>query len=119
MIFRKNQKIPIKKALQSKYQLMFFQDIYVDYLNPKFYDDGIVNVASRACQRGPILPRERVLGLNFMFLDPKEVSKPKMSLIKVVRRPKIDFVAKSQSLCVQQLLLTTFLVWRPPCGKKT
>ena len=70
---------------------MFFQDIYVDYLNPKFHDDGIVIVASRACQRGPILPRERVLGLKFMFLDPKEVSKPKMSLIEVVGHILIDF----------------------------
>ena len=70
---------------------MFFQDIYVDYLNPKFHDDGIVIVASRACQRGPILPRERVLGLKFMFLDPKEVSKPKMLLIEVVGHIMIDF----------------------------
>ena len=70
---------------------MFFQDIYVDYLNPKFHDDGIVIVAFRACQRGPILPRERVLGLKFMFLDPKEVSKPKMSLIEVVGHILIDF----------------------------
>ena len=70
---------------------MFFQDIHVDYLNPKFHDDGIVIVAFRACQRGPILPRERVLGLKFMFLDPKEVSKPKMSLIEVVGHIIIDF----------------------------
>ena len=73
---------------------MFFQDIYVDYLNPKFHDDGIVIVASRACQRGPILPPERVLGLKIMFLDPKEVSKPKMGIIEVVRRYKIDFGTK-------------------------
>ena len=73
---------------------MFFQDIYVDYLNPKFHDDGIVIVASRACQRGPILPRERVLGLKFMFLDPKEVSKPKISLIEVVGHTMIDFRTK-------------------------
>ena len=69
---------------------MFFQDIHVDYLNPKFHDDGIVIVASRACRRGPILPRERVLGLKFMFLDPKEVSKPEMSLIDVVGHILID-----------------------------
>ena len=75
---------------------MFFQDIYVDYLNPKFHDDGIVIVASRACQRGPILPRERVLGLKIMFLDPKEVSKPKMALIEVVGHIIIDFRTKLQ-----------------------
>ena len=75
---------------------MFFQDIYVDYLNPKFHDDGIVIVASRACQRGPILPRERVLGLKIMFLDPKEVSKPKMALIEVVRHIIIDCRTKLQ-----------------------
>ena len=75
---------------------MFFQDIYVDYLNPKFHDDGIVIVASRACQRGPILPRERVLGLKIMFLDPKEVSKPKMALIEVVGHIMIDFRTKLQ-----------------------
>ena len=75
---------------------MFFQDIYVDYLNPKFHDDGIVIVAFRACQRGPILPRERVLGLKIMFLDPKEVSKPKMALIEVVGHIIIDFRTKLQ-----------------------
>ena len=96
MIFRKNQNFPIKNAPQSKYQLMFFQDIYVDYLNPKFHDDGIVIVAYRACQRGPILPRERVLGLKIMFLDPKEVSKPKMALIEVVGHIIIDFRTKLQ-----------------------
>ena len=58
---------------------MFFQDIYVDYLNLKFYDDGIKIVASRACQRGPILLRERISGPKNMILDPKEVSKPQMS----------------------------------------
>ena len=68
----------------------------VDNLNPKSYDDGIVNVASRACQRGPILPRERVLGLKFMFLDPKEVSKPKISLIEVVGHIIIDLRTKLQ-----------------------
>ena len=78
---------------------MFFQDIYVDYLNPKFHDDGIVIVAFRACQRGPILPRERVLGLKFMFLDPKEVSKPKMSLIEVVGHILIDFGTTLQVIC--------------------
>ena len=94
MIFRKNQKIPIKNAPQTKYLLMSFQDIYVDYLNPKFYDDGIVIVASRACQRGPILPRERILGLKIMFLDPKEVSKQKMALIQVDGHTMIDFRSK-------------------------
>ena len=70
--------------------------MYVDYLNPKFHDDGIVIVASRACQRGPFLPRERVLGLKIMFLDPKEVSKPKMALIEVVGHIIIDFRTKLQ-----------------------
>ena len=73
---------------------MFFQDIYVDYLNPKFHDDGIVIVASRACQRGPILPRERILGLKIMFFDPREVSKQKMSLIQVVGHIMIDLRTK-------------------------
>ena len=73
---------------------MFFQDIYVDYLNLKFYDDWIIIVASRAYQRGPILPRERVLGLKIMFLDPKEISKPKMALIEVVGHIMIDFGTK-------------------------
>ena len=75
---------------------MFFQDIYVDYLNPKFHDDWIVIVASRACRRGPILPRKRVLGLKIMFLDPKEISKPKMALIEVVGHIIIDFGTKLQ-----------------------
>ena len=75
---------------------MFFQDIYVDYLNLKLHDDGIIIVASRACQRGPILPRERILGLKIMFLDPKEISKPKMALIEVVGRIMIDFETKLQ-----------------------
>ena len=75
---------------------MFFQVIYVDYLNLNFHDDGITTVASRACQRGPILPRERVLGLKIMFLDPKEVSKPKMALIEVVGHIIIDFRTKLQ-----------------------
>ncbi len=78
---------------------MFFQDIYVDYLNPKFHDDGIIIVASRACQRGPILPRERFLGLKIMFLDHKEVSKPKMSLIQVVGHILIDFGTTLQVIC--------------------
>ena len=86
----------MKKASQSDVQLMFFQDIYVDYLNLKLHDDGIIIVASRACQRGPILPRERILDLKFMFLDPKEVSKPKMSLIEVIVHIKIDFRTKQQ-----------------------
>ena len=94
MIFRKNQNFPIKNAPQSKYPLMFFQDIYVDYLNLKLHDDGIIIVACRACQRGPILPRERFLGLKIMFLDHKEVSKPKMSLIQVVGLTMIDFRTK-------------------------
>ena len=75
---------------------MFFQVIYVDYLNLKFYDDGIIIVASRACQRGPILPRERILNPKFMFLDPKEVSKQKMSFIQVVGHIMIDFGTKWQ-----------------------
>ena len=73
---------------------MFFQGIYLDYLNLRFHDDGIIIVASRACQRGPILPRERVLGLKIMFLDPKEISKPKMALIEVVGHIMIDFGTK-------------------------
>ena len=77
---------------------MFFQDIYVDYLNPKFHDDGIVIVAYRACRRGPILPRERVFGLKIMFLDPKEVSKPQMSLIEVVGHIMFDFGTKLQDI---------------------
>ena len=84
----------MKKASQSDVQLMFFQDIYVDYLNLKLHDDGIIIVASRACQRGQILPRERILGLKIMFLDPKEVSKQKMSLIQVVGHTMIDFRTK-------------------------
>ena len=75
---------------------MFFKDIYVDYLNLKFHDDGITIVASRACQRGPILPRERILNPKFMFLDPKEVSRQKMSLIEVVGHIMIDFGTKLQ-----------------------
>ena len=86
---------------------MFFQDIYVDYLNPKFHDDGIVIVASRACQRGPVLPRERVLGLKIMFLDPKEVSKPKMSLIEVVGHILIDLRTN------QQVIWTMYEVRNP------
>ena len=42
------------------------------------------------------MPRERVLGLKFMFLDPKEVSNPKMSLIEVVGHIMIDFETKLQ-----------------------
>ena len=66
----------------------------MDYLNLKFHDDGIIIVACRACQRGQILPRERVLGLKIMFLDPKEISKPKMALIEVVGHIMIDFGTK-------------------------
>ena len=33
-----------------------------------------------------------------MFLDPKEVFKPKISLIEVVRRHKIDFETKLQDI---------------------
>jgi len=84
----------MKKASQSDVQLMFFQDIYVGYLNLKLHDDGIIIVASRACQRGPILPRERILGLKIIFLDPKVASKQKMSLIKVVGHIMIDLRTK-------------------------
>ena len=40
--------------------------------------------------------RKEEIWPKIMFLDPKEVSKPKMSLIEVVRRPKIDFGTKLQ-----------------------
>ena len=43
-----------------------------------------------------MLPASNDEILKIMILDPKEVSKPKMSLIEVVRRHKIDFETKLQ-----------------------
>ena len=40
--------------------------------------------------------REEEIWPKIMILDPKEVSKPKMSLIEVVKRQKIDFGTKLQ-----------------------
>ena len=52
---------------------------------------GIQKNVRKSSREEEILPK-------IMILDPKEVSRPKMSLIEVVRRHKIDFGTKLQVL---------------------